>query len=330
MAKEIANFLDEERLSKAVIVGDFSGSPRLRSSGGIEIRRAITEQLEAAGITVSETADLQLMGNFKRKEAKAFPTDEFDSVALEIDVIILDGNDDELVELPITVFGSVALQLTGAQFDLDPRLDDAERQKELQKQYTKPPTKINKTETRPSEDSPFAMEILVVNGNRLTPRPAEFDAARRPFVELHRGEEYVVRVHNRAEFEIAVLLTVDGVNMFVDAKDTSSNSQVVIQPGGQATIPGWYVTKTNTKAFEIGGYEESVAKRVGSSTGVGTISAAFRACWDPSSDPPADEPGGAAKGNKATKQGRDISRNYQQVTKDLGKLRSLITVRYDR
>ncbi len=157
------------------------------------------------------------------------------------------------------------------------------------------------------------------------------DSKNRSFVQLNRGEEYIVRLSNDASFEAAVTLTIDGVNMFVDAKDAPTDSRLIVYPGTHIDIPGWYFTKTNSKAFEIGGYEESVAKRVGSSTGVGTISAAFSASWAPNGPRPADEPGGNSKSiNKATKQGRDVNKNYVQLKRDFGQIRSIITVRYDR
>ena len=330
MAVEIGKYLTEEGHPKAMIVGNFVGSPRLGSSGGVEISRSIAEQLESAGVSVREDAELQLMGKFKLKERKQHPQDDFESLALEIEAVILDGNDDELVELPITVFGSVALQIAGQTVDVPPNLPEEQRQQRLRDQHKEPPTKLKDDQTRPSESSPFAVEILVRDGNRLSSRSPRLDRVNRAFVDLHRGEEYVVRLRNDAAFEAAVTLTIDGVDMFVDAEDADKHSRLIIRPGAHVDVPGWYISRSRTKAFEIGGYEESVAKRVGNPTGVGTITAAFRACWDPEGPRPDDEPGGRPKGGKATKQGRDIDKNYVYVERDFGEIRAVISVRYDR
>lgn len=330
MADEIEKYVVEQKLPRAIIVGDFSGLPRLKASGGVEISRSIAEQLEKAGIKVSDDADLQLMGRFKLAERKQHPQDRFESLALEIEATILDGDGDELIQMPISVFGSVALQIAGQTAEIPPDLPEAIRQERLINQTKAPPTRTEQAKVKPSGTSPFAMEILVRNGNRLDSRSPKLDSQSLAFVDLHHGEEYLVRLYNEAPFEVAVTVTVDGVDMFVDATDMPKDSRLIIGPGKQIDVPGWYITKTQTKAFEIAGYEDSVAHRVGNSTGVGTITAAFRACWDPNGPGPADEPGGVPKGGKATKQGRDINKNYQQVTRDFGDVRALISVRYDR
>jgi hypothetical protein len=331
MAKEIKSFLAEEKLPSKVIVGDFSGVPKLKASGGVEISRSIKTQLEAAGLSVNDDADTQIMGKFKLVEKRQHPQDKFDSLALEILALVLDGDGNELAELPISVFGSVVLQISGASgVDLPPTMPEPQRQQMMIEQVKNPPTNTDQGKTKPTATSPFAMEILVVKGNQLEKRPATLDPQKRANVDLHQGEEYVVRLHNMANFEAAVTLTIDGVDMFVDATDAPPNSRIIVAPGKYVDVPGWYISKTNTKAFQIGGYEQSVAKRKGNSTGIGTITAAFRASWDPNGPCPADEPAGAPKGGKATTQGRDLAKNYELVTRDFGDVRAVVSVRYDR
>jgi hypothetical protein len=331
MANAIKSFLEEEKLPTKVIVGDFSGVPKLKASGGVEISRSIQKQLEAAGVSVADDADTQVMGRFKLVEKRQHPQDQFDSLGLEIIAQISDGNGDPLVELPISVFGSVALQISGASgVEVPPTMPEKQRQEKMIEQVKNPPTSTDQGKTKPTAASPFSVEILVVKGNQLEKRPATLDQQKRANVDLHQGEEYVVRLHNTADFEAAVTLTIDGVDMFVDATDAPSNSRIIVAPGKYADVPGWYINKTDTKAFQIGGYEQSVAKRVGNSTGIGTITAAFRASWDPNGKRPDDEPAGAPKGGKATTQGRDLAKNYELVTRDLGDVRSVVSVRYDR
>jgi hypothetical protein len=209
-------------------------------------------------------------------------------------------------------------------------MPEKQRQEKMIEQVKNPPTSTDQGKTKPTATSPFSVEILVVKGNQLEKRPATLDQQKRANVDLHQGEEYVVRLHNTANFEAAVTVTIDGVDMFVDATDAQSNSRIIVAPGKYVDVPGWYISKTDTKAFQIGGYEQSVAKRVGNSTGIGTITAAFRASWDPNGPPPADEPAGQPKGGKATKQGRDLAKNYELVTRDFGDVRAVVSVRYDR
>lgn len=330
MAVEINKFLAEENLPAKIVVGDFKGVPELKASGGVEISRQIAAQLQKAGIEVADKAGLQLKGEFKLAEKKQLADDNFESLALEISATVLDGNGEELAELPISVFGSVALQIAGQTVDLPPNVPEQVRQGKLIEQVKKPSTKIVRTQARPSSASPFAIEVLVRNGNQLSARSPKLDSRSLAFIELHKGEEYVVRLFNYADFEAGVTLTIDGVDMFVDAADVDKRSRIIVLPGKHVDIPGWFISKTQTKAFKIGGYEESIAKRVGHSTSVGTISASFRACWNPNGTRPNDEPGGTPKGGKATTQGRDIEKNYQQVVRDFGDVRAVVSVRYDQ
>lgn len=331
MAKEIQAFLAEEKLPSKVIVGDFTGVPKLKASGGVEISRSIKIQLEAAGVTVKDDADTQIMGKFKLVEKRQHPQDEFDSLALEILATVLDGDGNELAELPISVFGSVVLQISGASgVEIPPTMPEPQRQEKMIEQVKRPPTNTEEGKAKPTATSPFAIEIFVVKGNQLEKRPATLDGQKRANVDLHEGEEYVVRLHNMADCEAAVTLTIDGVDMFVDAMDAATNSRIIVASGKFVDVPGWYISKTKTRAFQIGGYEQSVAKRVGNSTSIGTITATFRASWDPNGPRPADEPEGAAKGGKATKQGRDLDKNYELVTRDFGEVRAVVSVRYDR
>jgi hypothetical protein len=331
MAEAIKSFLEEEKLPSKVIVGDFSGVPNLKASGGVEISRSLQSKLEALGMTVNRDPGIQIMGRFKLVEKRHHPQDQFDSLGLEILAQILDGNGNELVDLPISVFGSAVLQISGASgVDIPPMMPEKQRQEKMIEQVKNPPTSTDQGKTKPTAASPFSVEILVVKGNQLEKRPATLDQQKRANVDLHQGEEYVVRLHNTANFETAVTLTIDGVDMFVDATDAPPNSRIIVAPGKYADVPGWYISKTSTKAFQIGGYEQSVAKRVGNSTGIGTITAAFRASWDPNGKRPDDEPAGAPKGGKATNQGRDLAKNYELVTRDFGDVRSVVSVRYDR
>ena len=150
-----------------------------------------------------------------------------------------------------------------------------------------------------------------------------------PFVKLSRGEEYVVRLTNRAKFEVAVTLTIDGLSMFAFSKEGNFGSQVIVSAGQSVDIPGWYITRDDTDAFEITSYSKSAAASKGLSGGVGVITASFAAAWDPAAKPPADEAG--AKGpDAATGKGRRIAQKYESVRRVTGRVRSLVSIRYAR
>jgi len=127
MAEEIKGFLQDEGRPLAIVVGDFTAPPRLKASGGVELSRSIAVQLQAVGISVSNSAAQQLMGKFKLSTKKQHTSDDFESLAMEIEATVLDANDQELVNLPISVFGSVALQMAGQTVDVPVKLPEKER-----------------------------------------------------------------------------------------------------------------------------------------------------------------------------------------------------------
>ncbi|MCA9228524.1 MAG: hypothetical protein KDA47_23065, partial [Planctomycetales bacterium] len=286
----------------------------------------------------SDDAPLQLMGKFKLVEKRQFAGEAFDSLALEIEATILDDNDDELVVLEFDVFGSVTLQLAGIDVNLPPQASDAERERVKIEQAKRPATKVDAAEVRPAATSPFGMEVLVVNGNQVTSRPATLDTRGRAFVELHKGEEYAVLLKNDADFEVAVDLAIDGVSAFALAEEAGLRRNLFLVPAhGSYVVPGWFRSLTKTNAFVIGGYAQSVNKQVGGScASVGKISARFRASWSDDASRPDDEPRAGANAKdtqppgKATVLGRELQKNYQQVQREFGVVRAVVNIRYDK
>ncbi len=333
VAKAVFKFLEDEGLKHEIIVGDISGMPNLKASGGVELVRLLEAALINVGIKVHDDADTQLMGMFSLSQEKAHPDHDFDSLAMKVQLKLLDVFGKELAEPEILVYGNQVLQIAGINANLPAKASEKVKQQEIIRQFHKPDTGLNNHQIH--NGGPFALEVLVNNSGIRESKTPTVDTKGRPFVPLHLGEEYIVRIHNHADFEAAVTLVIDGVNVFVNSQDEGlpPNSKFIVKPGTAVDIPGWFITTTHSKAFEIGGYEESVASEQGvarSGAKVGTITAVFQACWEVGAPRPADEPGGNPKGGKATKQGRDITKEYQPVTRDFGVVRSTISVRYDR
>jgi hypothetical protein len=323
MAEKIKKFLEAEGLPKSMIVGDFSGTPRLRASGGV-------------GIEVADDGLLQLMGSFKTETKQQQRDDEHESLALHIDAKILDDNDNELAIIPVDVFASVALQLAGIDIDIPADVKESVREQETVKQSKDPRTTVERSVVRPTASSTFGIGVLVDNANRLEARTATLDRRKRAFVELHKSEEYVVRLVNNADIEVAAELTVDGVSAFALANDKRlKGSLFIIKPKSSVLVPGWFRDQSNTNKFKIGGYAESVNKKVGgSSASVGMITAKFRASWGGSIPRPADEAGGNSKdatpASKATVLGPEIKKNYERVQREFGRVRAVVNIRYDK
>ncbi|HBE70818.1 MAG TPA: hypothetical protein DDW52_21950, partial [Planctomycetaceae bacterium] len=302
VAAKVKKFLQSERRELHVKLGVFEGFDLLKASGGIEITRALAEEMQAAGIRVSDGAPHLVEGANNRRikiegeptkkvqgfrvKPSSFKDERFQSLALEINTTVFDEFGEELAILPVQVFGTTALQISGIDADIPANASEEKRQSQILTQFRTPRTTLEapsgmdaESIIRPSQQSDFGLEVLLKSGNSLSPREARLAERRRAFIDLHRGEEYVVRLHNNANFEVAVELTIDGVNVFQLAENAAlKGSKVIIAPNRTAVVPGWFRNLSESNQFKIGAYQESVAKeQMAPLADVGTITATFRA-----------------------------------------------------
>ncbi len=327
LAGAISEFFDREKHDKVVTVGSVVNPD---GDGSELLRRLLTENLEKEKFQIRK-AKFAVNGRFIKQFRKANTLDEHNSVALRVTAEIRDRTSDEIVQpIAIPIFGDGAAQVLGPSVELPTNASEAKRQKELNESLDAPEATIAGNETLAAPSSAFGMELHIRSGasSIATPRKP-VDNEGQAFVKLNRGEEYVVRLHNRARFETAVTLTIDGLSMFAFSKEGNFGSQVLIPPGKYVDIPGWYITKDATDAFEITSYSKSAAASKGLSGSVGVITASFAAAWDPAGQPPSDEVG--AKGpDSATGKGRRIDQKYESVNRVVGRNRAIVSVRYSR
>jgi hypothetical protein len=81
----------------------------------------------------------------------------------------------------------------------------------------------------------------------------------------------------------------------------------------------------------ITAYAESAAASLGQTAQVGTITATFSAAWDRDADPPEDEPRAVAmivESDDGTGFGERVETDLVEVTREIGVVRSSISVRY--
>ena len=333
VAVAVEDFLENEDLPKEIALGPINGLPNLKSSGGAEVRRTLRQAFESKSVRVDDDAKTQILGSYRLIEERQLPSHDFKSLGLEVTLQIMDENGNALAEPEIKVWGKQILQIAGLNVDLPTSGSEKVRQEEIIRQRHKPNTKVTGNQVRTG--GPFGIEIVVNNSGRHESRRPRLDSKQRPFVDLHQKEEYFVRIHNNASFESAVTLLIDGVNVFVNATQAGlgPSNQFIVGAGNSIDIPGWVITQKNSKAFEVSGYEGSVAAQHGrpeNNPDIGSVTAVFQASWADKSQRPSDEPRGTAKGSKATRQGRDIDKEYAVVKRAFGAIRSTITVRYDR
>ncbi len=186
-----------------------------------------------------------------------------------------------------------------------------------------------------SRESPFFMEILVEN----QPRTMKLEEGQ-PFVNLEKGESFQIRFTNRAPYDVAVTFQLDGVNSysFSDVRETQGPkkgeprySKWIVGRNQTFVLKGWHRTNEYVDKFLVTDFADSAAAKLGSSNGLGTISATVRATWRNEKERPSDEEEIRAVAVGIGRGGRDDQRVQEDTARrDYGKTRAVLTVRYTK
>lgn len=325
IAAHVAEVMREQKVT-AIIVGDFTAPPRLKTSGGTGVRQLVINAMKAEKIDVRDDAQFQMVGSFANTEEEQ----RFDGeIGLLVKAQLLDENDREVDKFNITVFGAAALQITGGTAELPPKANADDRKQAQNDGLKKPQAAIVGNETRAVANSPYGIEVRVKNGaDEVSRRPTL--VAGRAFVPLEKSEQYITRLHNRSPHDAAVLLTIDGLSIFSFSTEGNFGSQIVVPAGKFVDVTGWYFAHDDTRAFLLTSYPESAAGRKGIPTSsVGVITATFAATWKPEDSPPSDE-GGVRGADTATGIGEKTGQRWVPEKRVIGKPRSVVSVRYNR
>lgn len=166
-----------------------------------------------------------------------------------------------------------------------------------------------------------------------------------PFVKLERDEYYEVRLINKAPFESAATLAIDGLDQFVFSDDKDPNTGEVqrdpktgqpvftfrlIKPGKSTVVRGWYRHSKQADSFVITEYAKTAAAKLHSTAKLGTITVQFRAAWEKDADRPADETGGDKGSGDGTGQGPPVAQDLKTVQRHVGVLRATVPIRYKK
>ena len=342
LARQVQGAVKER--GNGVQVGEFiakGDAARHGATGGPAIAKSLIEQLGKLGVRTSRDADLIVSGEFRDVTDKATKT-----TAIQIKARIEDRQGETIVDLASRgVFDLTTIAaLTGITLIAPPKATPAEREKAIDKALDKIQSPcMEGTRISARVDSPYSVEILVgpdpgdatPDVQSYKPRAAALDKDGLAFVNIRRGEVYALKVTNRADHDLAATLAIDGLPIF--AFSENKGYEVVIVPkGGQGVIPGWHITNERSDAFQVSQYARSaVAELLPTSSSIGTISVSFKAAWPKDADPPADE-GDVKQGGRdadATARGKPVDpkgTRYNEVVRNVGKLRESVSVHYNK
>jgi len=324
LAEKIAAFLEGER-QNSIAVGHFSSPPALLASSGSGIKKVLMEEFEDLGIVVDRKAELVVKGDYGLSFNEKGPNEGyiFGRVIRAIGGQILFQ-----FKQPITQRGATEQLIGGtAQLEEAPskvRTPPSESINPIEP----PPPSLEQDRVQPTSTSPYSIQI-VVEGMAVSPILQDG----LPFVPMDRGESYRVRLRNDTEFDAAVRLALDGLSMFAFNQTGQDLKHVIVPAGKTVTVPGWFFTYEESREFEVTAYPESAVALLGAPEDeVGMITATFAAAWDPAdpSSAPADERRTLKGGGLATGLGERVTASYRKKDYEIGKIRSVITVRYLR
>jgi hypothetical protein len=113
-------------------------------------------------------------------------------------------------------------------------------------------------------------------------------------------------------------------------KNKPPDSQVILDPKSTVLIRGWYRNNDESEEFLVTDYAKSAAAELKQSgANIGTITAVFSAAWPKNGQPPADEPK-PRSAEAATGRGQRFNEKYIEVERNVGGVRAVISVRYNR
>jgi hypothetical protein len=321
-AGTVVSFL-QKRGENRVAVGQFTGSSRMPSSSGASIAKELSEALARQGVEVSRKALLEVKGDF-------LPTvnERQRGPSAILKARILDRNGETLFEFDQQfVEEETVTAMFGLTVEIPPDAGPRERKELLRVSIDEPQTHFTETKVRPSAGSPYAIELLVRQGEDYVPRPPADDEGL-AFASINPDETYAVRIYNDSDFDAAARLSIDGINLFAFSDNPAYREMglVIVPAHGVGTIRGWHRTNEVSDSFLVTDYAKSAAAELKQEIDLGMVTCTFSAAWPEGSAPPPDE--SQTRGQSATARGAEVAAKYKQVARHIGRTRAAVTVRY--
>jgi hypothetical protein len=365
LGKNIADYLKEKK-EMTVGIGAFDGPGD--STAGRSIRESLSNELKKHDVTVATFgAKWKLVGDFKFESKQTFAIvlvnvylkDENNSEVtgfrqrIQSEKITAIEDITRLLGINVDLVDETKAQATSGTADEDKEpnkdLSDSEQRLVAAKRATeKDSSVISKVETskqKPSfalagdqntqlaakDNSPFRMEMLVSRGGNAPFAPVAIKNSNGiPFVDdVQAGDVYKVKVYNGADHDIAVKLSVDGINCFALCNNPVFKEQGtwLVRAGQAGSIDGWFIDPAKIAPFVLT-TEESVAGLPPADV-KGTVTVQVFHAWGADQPTPLVERAVAGKGGLRTGAGPEISKQSKISRSFFGKtMLASLSLRY--
>jgi len=332
-------------------LGAFTGQADIGPSKGPGVSKILGEEVRKLGIEVRKDATFEVTMDYRvtvDKERSAVEGYDTPQILLSLTIInkrtgsrcLIAASVREQSDLPTDAFAALVCELFGIDRD-DPGAGETGRRfaewywrriKQIRKavEEYENRTREGKRPRTFQRKGPYRVEILVRKEHDYLKMPLE-DHGAMAFVNLRRGDEYVIKLINDSKHDAAVTLTIDGLNVFTFSQ--YDYRHFIVPKNGSLLVKGWHRSNECSEAFVITRYSESKAAKELSnpSDEVGTITAQFAAAWTSDEDEPIDEKGKAkSPSGIATGGRRSTPSRFKEVQRYVGRTRATVNIRYTK
>ncbi len=323
-------------------LGTFAPSRQAPAKGGAGLKVEIIRALNAkkAGLVKEKAAAVVLTATFRVVND---PLDEDKlSIREKVTFELLDQNDDPVGGRVVVYYNRIQdiAKTEGVQGKLDLDAGVKDQHADVKEKIENPPKPhLDDTRIKTSEESDYALEIVAKSLADADDSSIEA-AAVRPSLEdnlakvgIGVGQVYEVVVHNDSDQEIAVSLTIDGIDMFTFSDDRNPKtgkprfSHMLVPARGSLNIRGWHKTVSqkrddNFNRFLVTEYGKGAASKLPqlSAGKRGVITVAISKAHQPGS--------GTSRSSAETGFGPPTKVNQTVVKRKIDPPHEFITIRY--
>jgi hypothetical protein len=335
LAKDVHKGLAAQDYSSCTI--NIKGPTMYPGSGPSLVTELLATHLGNLGVAVkSGRAQVGLSGDMKIREVKDAGGGKVSSLVVVITLNFVDRNDNPLLSLDsqkINVIDRAEVaRIIGIPFEPGsgghpsptPGHQNPPRTGEnIYDGFDDPHQHISGTVIRAKNAGLFGIEV--VRGSQACPANVDEGLA---YVKLAKTDKCHVRLINDAPYEVAVRLTLDGVDCFWFSQ--KQKGMWIVPPHSKLTVKGWQIDSTYAREFQIVPFEKSVAAKIGAIGKVGVIAASFHRSYQ--------EHESYAVGDSPLKsvppigigEGAEFVNRVKTVKRKVGKIRALVPVRYTK
>jgi hypothetical protein len=354
LAKQVAAILAKHDQNE-VAVGSFPGKGRVPSTFGPEIQRVLLAELRKQKLTINRDSLIELTGDYRpvtENPAEPRLKDMFVRINAQL---VNTKTGQQLADIPASraVYGNEVLSRAyPVPTHVDPAANRQERNDRLRERIEKPASTTAGSRVTSGPRSPFAVEVLVVNNTRAVDPPAGRPVSVQnglAFVDVKKGEYYRVKVHNDAPDDVAVRVSIDGLDQFVFADEVDINPKTkkqtplrgedgrpkfqyrLVPKGSSAVVRGWFRNLSSADSFVVTEYAKSAAAELSANPSeVGQICVQFYTAYESEIARALAEGGPPGGKDAATGRGEPVDQDLKVVNRVIGAMLDVVAVRYTK